>query len=51
LKKILFLFVIAAYVNASYGQQGSASLNDTTQVKKEEMSSNAPPVMAKNGTR
>ena len=47
MKKILFLFVIAAYVNASYGQQGSASLNDTTQVKKEEMSSNAPPVMAK----
>jgi len=47
MKKILFLIAIAAYAMASYGQQGSASLNDTTQLKKEAISVTAPPVMAK----
>ena len=47
MKNLLMLLSLSAFTLVSYGQHGSASLSDTTQVKKEEMSSNAPPVMAK----
>jgi phosphate-selective porin OprO and OprP len=47
MKKSLFLLSLLIYSVASYSQEGSASLNDTTQLKKEAISSTAPPVMAK----
>ncbi|MEI8048188.1 MAG: porin [Bacteroidota bacterium] len=47
MKNLLMILSLSAFTLVTYGQEGSASLNDTTQVKKEEMSSNAPPVMAK----
>lgn len=47
MKKLLLLLSLLTYSLASYSQQGSTSLNDTTQVKKDEVAMSAPPVMAK----
>jgi phosphate-selective porin OprO and OprP len=47
MKKLLLFLTVVHYCVTSYGQEGSASLNDTTQVKIEEVSTTAPPVMAK----
>jgi len=47
MKKSLFLLSPFIYSISFYRQEGSASLNDTTQLKKEAISSTAPPVMAK----
>jgi phosphate-selective porin OprO and OprP len=47
MKKSLLILSLLIYSVASYCQEGSASLNDTTQLKKETISTTAPPVMAK----
>jgi hypothetical protein len=47
MKKVLLFFTLALLSMASYGQEGSASLNDNTQVKREEIATSAPPIMAK----
>ncbi len=46
MKKLLFVLSLVTGSMVGYSQ-GSASLNDTTLVKKEEVSMSAPPVMAK----
>jgi phosphate-selective porin OprO and OprP len=47
MRKLLLLLSLVIYTVVSYGQEGSASLDDTIQVKKEEISVSAPEVMAK----
>ncbi|MFN8257064.1 MAG: porin [Bacteroidales bacterium] len=47
IKKLLLFLTFINLTLASFSQEGSPSLNDTMQVKKEEISLDAPPVMAK----
>ncbi len=47
MKKLPLLLIIIQYSLTSFGQEKSSSLNDTIQVKREEISASAPPVMAK----
>jgi len=47
MKKLLLFLFLVNYSLASFAQEGKPSLDDTTQVKTEEISTNAPPVMAK----
>jgi phosphate-selective porin OprO and OprP len=47
MKRSLFILSLLIYSVASYCQEGSASLSDTMQVKKDVISTTAPPVMAK----
>jgi phosphate-selective porin OprO and OprP len=48
MKKLLWLLFLLEYTLSSFGQERSASLDDTVQVKREEIHASAPPVMAKN---
>lgn len=47
MKLPLIFLVLVCFSRPSYGQEGSASLNDTIMVKHHEMSLSAPPVAAK----
>jgi phosphate-selective porin OprO and OprP len=47
MRTLLLSVAFVGYSLASLGQEGSTSLNDTVQVKTEEISMSAPPVMAK----
>lgn len=47
MKTLLLFLTLVVFSVSTYGQEGSASLNDNTQVKKEEIATSAPPVMAK----
>jgi phosphate-selective porin OprO and OprP len=47
MKILLLLPLVICYSVTAYCQEGKGSLNDTTQVKTEEASMSAPPVMAK----
>lgn len=47
MRKLLLLLSVACYSIASMGQEEKASLNDTVQVKNEQISATSAPVMAK----